>query len=65
VAETGLPEELTTLAAWVACIADARSLTAYSQILAGAGLRTMHTEVHDHALTRMIDQIAARLECCG
>jgi SAM-dependent methyltransferase len=61
VAETSLPEELTTLAAWVACIADARPLTAYSQILAGAGLHTVRTEAHDHALTRMIDQIEARL----
>ncbi|WP_240686877.1 hypothetical protein [Amycolatopsis suaedae] len=39
VAETGLPPELTTLAAWVACIADARSPRAYTEILAGAGLR--------------------------
>jgi arsenite methyltransferase len=61
VAETGPPKELTTLAAWVACIADSRSLTSYSQILADAGLRTVHTEEHDHALTRMIDQIEARL----
>jgi ubiquinone/menaquinone biosynthesis C-methylase UbiE len=61
VAETGLPQSLTTLAAWVACIADARSLTAYSQILADAGLRTVRTEAHDHALTRMIHQIEARL----
>lgn len=61
VAEAGLPPELTTLAAWVACIADARSLREYSQVLTGAGLRTVHTEAHDHALTRMIEQIEARL----
>ena len=45
----------------MACIADARPLTAYSQILADTGLRTVHTEAHDHALTRMINQIEARL----
>lgn len=61
VAETGLPGELTTLAGWVACIADARSLPEYSAILAEAGLRTLRTEPHDDALTRMIDQIEARL----
>lgn len=61
VAEEGLPEELTTVAAWVACIADARPLAGYSAILAGAGLRTVHTERHDAAITRMIDEIDARL----
>lgn len=61
VAETGLPPELTSLAAWVACIADARSVRQYTEILAGAGLRTVHTEAHDDAIARMIDQIEARL----
>ncbi len=57
----GLPGELTTLAAWVACIADARPLDEYSNILARAGLQTRHSEPHDDALLRMIDQIAARI----
>jgi arsenite methyltransferase len=57
----GLPAELTTLAAWVACIADARPLTEYSAILDRAGLRTVHTERHDEAIERMIDEIDARL----
>lgn len=57
----GLPAELTTLAAWVACIADARPLTEYSAILDRAGLRTVHTERHDEAIARMIDEIDARL----
>lgn len=61
VAETGLPPELTTLAAWAACIADARSVREYTEILAGAGLRTVRTEAHDDAIARMIDQIEARL----
>lgn len=61
VAEEGLPPELTTLAAWVACVADARPSREYTEILAGAGLRTVRTEHHDSALTKMIDRIEARL----
>jgi arsenite methyltransferase len=56
-----LPAELSTLAARIACIADARPLPEYQQILAAAGLRTLRTERHDQAMTRMIDQIEARL----
>ena len=61
VAETGLPPRLTTLSAWLACIADARPLRQYTEILAGAGLRQVHTERHDEAIARMIDHIEARL----
>jgi SAM-dependent methyltransferase len=61
VSEKGLPGELTTLAAWVACIADARPLNEYIDILARAGLRNRHSESHDGALLRMIDQIEARV----
>lgn len=61
VTEAGLPEELSTLAAWVACIADAKPLREYSEILAGAGLRTVDTEGHDEAVLRMIEQIDARV----
>ena len=42
-----LPHELTGLAAWVACIADARPLDEYAAILDRAGLRIVHTERHD------------------
>jgi arsenite methyltransferase len=56
-----LPPALTTLAARIACIADARPLEEYVGILAAAGLRTVTTERHDHAMLRMIDQIEARL----
>lgn len=59
--EGALPEELTGLAAWVACIADARPLEGYAAILAGARLSTVYTERHDDALTQMIDQIEARI----
>jgi hypothetical protein len=61
VADGGLPGELTTLTAWVACVADARPVPGYTDILSGAGLRTVRVERHDDALARMIDQIEARL----
>lgn len=61
VTDKGLPDELTTVAAWVSCIADAKPLEQYVQVLAGAGLRTVHREPHDYAISRMIDQIVARV----
>lgn len=60
-----LPPELTALAARIACIADALPLSEYAALLAAAGLPTVHTERHDHAMTRMIDQIEARLTLLG
>ncbi|MDI3313361.1 MAG: methyltransferase domain-containing protein [Mycobacterium sp.] len=60
-ADTGLPAELTTLAGWVACIGDARSVTDYTTILAAAGLRTRRIEAHDESLLPMIDRIEARI----
>jgi arsenite methyltransferase len=56
-----LPAELTTLAARIACVADAVPLPAYGELLRKAGLPTQHTERHDVAIIRMIDQIEARL----
>jgi hypothetical protein len=56
-----LPAELTGVRAWIACVADARPLPAYADLLDAGGLRLVHTERHDTALTRMIDQIEARL----
>ncbi|GAA0672009.1 hypothetical protein GCM10010193_25430 [Kitasatospora atroaurantiaca] len=56
-----LPPELTTPAARIACIADARPLADYAAILKAVGLGVILTERHDTALTRMIDQIEARL----
>ncbi len=57
-----LPAELTTLSAWVACVADSRPAAEYADILAGAGLRVTSIERHDEAIARMIDQIEARLQ---
>jgi ubiquinone/menaquinone biosynthesis C-methylase UbiE len=56
-----LPPELTGLGAWVACVADARAVDGYIELLATAGLRVRHSERHDAALRRMVDQIQARL----
>jgi arsenite methyltransferase len=61
IAPSGLPKELAGLAGWVTCLADARPLEDYSSILGVAGLHTVHTERHDAALARMVEQIDARL----
>lgn len=57
-----LPAELLGVAAWVACVADARSSDEYRCILEDAGLSVMTAERHTAALSRMIDHIGARLE---
>jgi arsenite methyltransferase len=57
-----LPAELTSLAAWIACVADARPVDEYVELAMSAGLRMVVTERHTRALSRMIDQIDARLE---
>jgi arsenite methyltransferase len=59
---TRLPAELTGLAAWVACIADARPAEEYRSLLQAAGLRVTAVEHHTQALDRMIRQIVARLD---
>jgi arsenite methyltransferase len=57
-----LPTELTGIAAWVACVADARPVEEYQRILGSAGLQVTLVERHTPALERMIRQIAARLD---
>jgi len=59
---TRLHEELQSLAGWVACLADARPVDQYVEMLGEAGLTVTHTESHDDALARMIEQIDARLK---
>lgn len=61
VTDAGLPPELSTLTARVACIADARTLADYTRTLAGAGLQVRHSETHDNSLLRMIARIDARI----
>lgn len=53
--------ELSTLAGWVACLADARTVEDYVELLACAGLHVTLHESHDDALARMIELIDARL----
>jgi SAM-dependent methyltransferase len=60
-----LPAELTGLAAWVACVADARLLQEVAQLLAGAGLVVEETESHDDALRALLDRVEARLALAG
>ncbi|MPZ61202.1 MAG: methyltransferase domain-containing protein [Propionibacteriales bacterium] len=56
-----LPPELTSLAAWIACVADARPVEGYRDLVTAGGLRVVHVERHDAALLAMLDQIEARL----
>ncbi|MGH9076955.1 MAG: class I SAM-dependent methyltransferase [Acidimicrobiales bacterium] len=56
-----LDPELADLAGWIACLADARPVEGYRQILAGAGLQAVTAERHDQALADMIDMIDARI----
>lgn len=56
-----LPEDLTGLLAWVACIADAQPLESYAAYLRTAGLHIDRIEQHDEALSEMVSQIRLRL----
>jgi hypothetical protein len=58
---TRLPPELSSLSAWIACVAAARPLRDYADLLTAAGLNVTHTERHDAAITNMLDQIEGRL----
>lgn len=56
-----LPAELDTLAARVACLADARTVEENLRMLEDAGFRIEAMERHDEALCAMLDRIDARL----
>ena len=56
-----LPAELTSLAARVACIGDARPLEEYFALLEDAGLRIDRVERHDHALVELVEMVRTRL----
>lgn len=58
----GLPPALTSMQAWVACIADARPLDEIASLLEDGGLIVDTTERHDQALVEMLDRIDARLK---
>ncbi len=61
VSRAGLPPQLSGLVGWVACLADARSLQEYADILATAGLEQLAAEQHDAALAAMVEQVRARV----
>lgn len=52
---------LETLLAWLACIADARSIDDYVAHLTGVGLTITSVESHDEALVSMVRDIQGRL----
>jgi ubiquinone/menaquinone biosynthesis C-methylase UbiE len=56
-----VPEELQGLLAWIACIADAQPVSAYTRYLTEAGAAVDLIEVHDEALHEMVQQIRAKL----
>lgn len=56
-----IPDDLHTLLAWVACIADAQPLDAYERYLHKASLRVTLTEEHDDALTQLVRDVRTRL----
>jgi len=56
-----LPAELRTLAAWAACLADARPLEDTAALLESAGLAIEEADRHDHALAELLDRVEARL----
>jgi len=56
-----LPQELETLLAWIACIADAQPLEEYVAYLEGTGFTGIETERHDDALVDMVNAIRAKL----
>jgi ubiquinone/menaquinone biosynthesis C-methylase UbiE len=56
-----LPNELDGLLAWIACIADAQPVDGYAEYLRSAGFELEKVELHDEALTEMVQQIRMKL----
>ncbi|GCE12382.1 class I SAM-dependent methyltransferase [Tengunoibacter tsumagoiensis] len=56
-----IPPELQGLLAWIACIADAQPLDAYTRYLTQAGLTVDLVEAHDEALQAMVQEIRGKL----
>lgn len=56
-----VPRELEGLAAWIACVGDARPLAEYRAMLAGSGLTVGVMEEHDQALVHFVEAIRSRL----
>jgi arsenite methyltransferase len=58
---SALPKELDGLLAWIACIADAQPVDTYAEYLRSADFELEKVEVHDEALTKMVQQIRMKL----
>jgi ubiquinone/menaquinone biosynthesis C-methylase UbiE len=56
-----LPEELSSLLAWVACIADAQPVETYIRYLCEARFRVERVEAHDETLLEMVNQVRTKL----
>jgi hypothetical protein len=56
-----LPAGLTTLAAWAACVADARPLSATAALLETGGFEIEHVEAHDELVLELVERVRARL----
>ena len=56
-----LPGELRSLAAWIACIGDARPLDQLADLLSAHGLDVVRRERHDAALRALVDRVESRL----
>jgi ubiquinone/menaquinone biosynthesis C-methylase UbiE len=56
-----LPKELNGLLAWVSCIADAQPVDRYADYLRSAAFELEKVELHDEALTEMVQQIRMKL----
>ncbi len=56
-----LPKELDSLLAWIACIADAQPVDTYADCLRSAAFELQEVELHDEALTEMVQQIGMKL----
>ena len=56
-----IPEDLQSLLAWIACIADAQPVTSYLQYFTKAGLMIDQVEPHDHALASLVREIQGKI----
>jgi arsenite methyltransferase len=56
-----LPEELSGLLAWVACIADAQPVDTYVRFLCEAEFRVERVEAHDESLVEMVNHVRMKL----
>jgi len=56
-----LPDDLASVLAWVACIADAQPIAGYRSLLAAAGFAVDREERHDVVLRQLLEDIRTRL----